>query len=154
MTPDGRGRFNAFANDASIYWTPWAGAHIIRGAIRAKWAQYGWERGYGYPTTDELNTPGRVGGKFNRFDRGKNHIYWSASTGAHTLSGAIFDRWAQAGFERSRCGLPSSDEHTFYESYYSLVRAVDFEGSYGSAEIDWTWNKDTNTAYISFYWCP
>ena len=58
-TPDGRGRFNHFARDASIYWTPSTGPMIVRGAIRKFWADAGWERGsWGYPVADEQRIPG------------------------------------------------------------------------------------------------
>lgn len=58
-TPDGRGRFNHFRNDASIYWTPTTGPMLVRGAIRQTWAEQGWERGpWGYPVGDEQRIPG------------------------------------------------------------------------------------------------
>lgn len=58
-TPDGRGRFNHFASDASIYWTSSTGPMIVRNAIRAYWAANGWERGpWGYPVADEQRIPG------------------------------------------------------------------------------------------------
>ncbi len=55
-TPDGVGRYNHFSGNGSIYWHPRTGPMEVRGGIRARWAQTGWERGaYGYPTSDELN---------------------------------------------------------------------------------------------------
>lgn len=49
-TPDGIGRYNHFQK-GSIYWTPATGAHEVYGAIRARWAELRWERGFlGYPT--------------------------------------------------------------------------------------------------------
>jgi LGFP repeat len=58
-TPDGRGRFNHFSRDASIYWTPSTGPMIVRGPIRAFWASQGWEQGpWGYPVGDEQRIPG------------------------------------------------------------------------------------------------
>jgi len=59
-TPDGVGRFNAFAGTggSGIYWTPNTGAHAVQGAIYAQWASLGYERGpLGYPTSDETPTP-------------------------------------------------------------------------------------------------
>ncbi len=73
-TPDGIGRFNHFANSGSIYWTPSTGAWSIHGAIRAKWASLGWERGVlGYPVTDETGTPDHVG-RFNHFSSNGVHL--------------------------------------------------------------------------------
>ncbi|WP_051668733.1 LGFP repeat-containing protein [Deinococcus frigens] len=55
-TPDRVGRFNHCSGNGSIYWHPRTGPMEVRGGIRARWAQTGWERGaYGYPTSDELN---------------------------------------------------------------------------------------------------
>jgi uncharacterized protein with LGFP repeats len=51
--PDGRGRFNHFEG-GSIYWTPQTGAHDVRGPIRDKWSELGFERSrLGYPTSDQ-----------------------------------------------------------------------------------------------------
>ncbi len=107
-TPDRVGRFNHFEG-GSIYWTPTTGAREVRGQIRGLWAHLGWESSaLGYPTTDELGTPDRVG-RFNHFTRAS--IYWTPATGAHEVRGTIRDRWASLGWERSRLGYPVSDEY-------------------------------------------
>jgi uncharacterized protein with LGFP repeats len=108
-TPDGTGRFNHFANNGSIYWTPSTGAWSVHGAIRDKWSSLGWERSFlGYPVTDETGTPdGR--GRFNHFS-GAGSIYWTPSTGPWSVHGAIRDKWASMGWERSCQGYPVSDE--------------------------------------------
>ena len=107
-TPDGVGRFNHFQG-GSIYWTPNTGAHELHGGIRDKWSSLGWERGpNGYPVTDETGTPDGVG-RFNHFQNGS--IYWTPSTGAHEVQGAIADEWASLGWEKSALGYPVSDEH-------------------------------------------
>jgi hypothetical protein len=116
-TPDGVGRFNHFAGPpgwgGSIYWTPSTGAHEVHGAIRAKWASLGWETSFlGYPTTDETRTPDGVG-RFNHFsskDGWGASIYWTPSTGAWSIHGAIRAKWASLGWERSCLGYPVSDE--------------------------------------------
>ena len=106
-TADGRGRCRDFER-GSIYWTPQTGAHEVHGDIRIKWAQLGGERSFlGFPMTDELGTPdGR--GRFNHFEGGS--IYWTPETHAHEVHGAIRDKWASMGWERSRMGYPISDE--------------------------------------------
>lgn len=48
------------------------------------------------------------GGCFEHFRNGS--IYWTRGTGAHTIWGAIRDRWAGLGWERGRLGYPTSDE--------------------------------------------
>nr|WP_167110943.1 PQQ-dependent sugar dehydrogenase [Amycolatopsis viridis] len=108
-TPDGVGRFNHFSREGSVYWTPANGAHSVWGLIRQVWQQTGWETGpMGYPVTDELTAPdGR--GKYNHFDKAAS-IYFSPSTGAHEVYGAIRQRWAALGWERSYLGYPTSGE--------------------------------------------
>ncbi|MGI8751195.1 MAG: DUF2961 domain-containing protein [Acidimicrobiales bacterium] len=122
-TADGFGRFNHFSSsadagniDSSIYWTPSTGAWSIHGAIQAKWASLGWERSFlGYPVTDETGTPDGFG-RFNHFSSSANtgnidgSIYWTPSTGAWSIHGAIRAKWASLGWERSCLGYPISDE--------------------------------------------
>jgi len=106
-TPDGVGRYNHFQG-GSIYWTPSIGAHVIYGAIRDKWASMGWERSFlGYPLTDELPAPDGIG-RYNHFQGGS--IYWTPTTHAYEVNGAIRDKWASIGWERSGLGYPLTDE--------------------------------------------
>jgi uncharacterized protein with LGFP repeats len=108
-TPDLVGRYNHFWNNGSIYWTPGTDARSIHGAIRDRWASLGWEAGpLGYPTTDEYGTPDGVG-RYNHFSNGGS-IYWSPSTGAWSIHGAIRDRWASLGWEAGPLGYPTTDE--------------------------------------------
>jgi hypothetical protein len=60
------GRFNEFAGDASIYWTPNTGPMVVRGDVRREWYGYVAERGpKGYPTSDgRVLGPGRAFGDF------------------------------------------------------------------------------------------
>lgn len=106
-TPDGVGRYNHFQG-GSIYWTPGLGAHEVHGYIKAKWESLGWEQSFlGYPITDELGTPDGIG-RYNHFQGGS--IYWTPTLGAHEVHGAIRDKWASLGWERSALGYPVSDE--------------------------------------------
>jgi glucose/arabinose dehydrogenase len=58
MTPDGNGRFNHFQN-GSIYYYPGIGVWEVRGAIKERWGNLGYERSYlGYPTSDEHDAGG------------------------------------------------------------------------------------------------
>ena len=127
-TADHRGRCRDFER-GSIYWSPATGAHEVHGDIRVKWARLGGERGFlGFPITDETGTPnGR--GRFNHFEHGS--IYWTPTTGAHEVHGAIRDKWASLGWERSRLGFPMSDERTPPDGH---GRFSDFEGG----TIVWT----------------
>ncbi|OYO18055.1 hypothetical protein CGZ93_15940 [Enemella dayhoffiae] len=92
-----------------IYWSPSSGAHPVWGLIADKWDSTNYEWGtLGYPTGDE-NCGLRDGGCFQTFQNGM--LYWSPRSGAHWIRGAIQDRWAQLGWERSRFGYPLSDEN-------------------------------------------
>lgn len=106
-TPDSSGFFRKYRN-GMIYWSPDTQAHEVHGAILGKWAALGFERSFlGYPLTNETGVLDGVG-RFNRFQRGM--IYWTPQTGAHEVHGAILDKWASLGFERSFLGYPVSDE--------------------------------------------
>ncbi|PPK97770.1 LGFP repeat-containing protein [Kineococcus xinjiangensis] len=101
-----RGAYNHFQG-GSVYWSAATGAQVVRGVIRERWANQGWEGGWlGYPTTGEV--PVR-GGAFNHFQGGS--VYWSPTTGAHSVRGAIRDAWARQGWEAGRLGFPTSEEH-------------------------------------------
>jgi hypothetical protein len=74
-TPDLVGRYNHFANDGSIYYTPNTGPKVVQGAVRDYWASQGWERSMlGYPVRDCF-TPGdgELAGDF------QNGVIWIGS---------------------------------------------------------------------------
>ena len=125
-TPNARGRYNDFQN-GGIYWLPGLGAHSVYGEIYRTWARFGYEGGrLGFPVTNESGTPDGAG-RFNHFEGGS--VYWSPRSGAHQIEGAIRDRWAALGWERSYLGYPTSDEYAVPGG-----RRSDFEGG----SITWT----------------
>ena len=80
----------------TIYWSAGTGAHEVHGAIRDKWLAAGGPAGFvGLPTSDEQNVTGVTGAKYNQF-QGAN-IYWSATTGAHEVHGAILAKYLAVG---------------------------------------------------------
>jgi uncharacterized protein with LGFP repeats len=120
-TRNRRGRFRDFQH-GSIYWSPATQAHEVHGEIRVKWARLRGTDGFlGFPTTDELGTPDRVG-RYNHFEHGS--IYWTPRTGAHEVHGAIRDKWASLGWERSWLRYPTSDERAAPGG----ARVSEFEG--------------------------
>jgi uncharacterized protein with LGFP repeats len=83
-------------------------AFKVYGEIGKKYNSLGGPNGFlGEPTTDETGTPDGVG-RFNHFKNGS--IYWTPATQAHEVHGAIRDKWASMGWERSLLGYPISDE--------------------------------------------
>ena len=106
-TADGIGRFNDFSKGGSVYWTAATDAHVVYGAIKARWLAYGGPGGpLGYPVTDE--TAGPAGSRFNDFSKGGS-VYWSEQTGAHAVHGLIRALWLQTG-GAAVLGLPTTDE--------------------------------------------
>ena len=74
-------------------------------AIYARWQAMGGTAGtLGAPTSPE--TPGAGSARYVTFDRGA--VYWSPSTGAAPVRGAIYDAWATLGFERGALGCPTT----------------------------------------------
>jgi len=107
---DGTGRYNNFATGGALYWSPTVGAHEVHGAIDSKWGVLGWEMGpQGYPLTDEQPTADGIG-RYNDFQNGS--IYWTPTTGAQSIQGAIRDKWAQDQWETGFLGYPLTDERT------------------------------------------
>lgn len=86
-------------------------AFEIHGAIYQKWLALG-GIGFGLPTTDESATPDGIG-RFNHFNANSASIYWTPGTGAQAVYGAIHERWASLGWERSYLGYPTTDEVDF-----------------------------------------
>ncbi|HZD65175.1 MAG TPA: choice-of-anchor D domain-containing protein, partial [Acidimicrobiales bacterium] len=134
-TPDGVGRFNHFANDGSIYWTPGTGAWSIHGAIRDHWAAMGWERSaLGYPTSDETGVSDGVG-RYNTFaGGGGGAIYWTPRTGAWSVHGAILAHYQTLGGPTGVLGYPVTDETGTPDG---VGRFNTFAGG-GGASIYWT----------------
>ena len=119
-TPDGRGRFNHFQN-GSIYWTPQTGAHPVSGGILAEWSAQGWEGGpLGYPTADEIATPGKPG-KVQGFEIG---AMYSSANGTHAVLGMIMGKYGELGWENGWLGFPKSNEVPIKDN----GRFTEFEG--------------------------
>lgn len=103
------GRAQDFRN-GRVIWSAKTGAKVVGGAIGGAYVAAGGPGGYlGFPTSDELGTPDRIG-RFNRFENG--NVYWTAKTGAHPVVGAISAAWGKAGYERGPLGYPAGDEIT------------------------------------------
>jgi hypothetical protein len=111
--PAGGGRgLGMHFQGGSIYWSPSTGAHEVRGAIRDRWAAANWENGFlGFPISDEFSA-GSGRGRGSHFQNGS--IYWSPSTGAHEVHGAIREEWGRLGWEHN-LGFPVTDEHDSFE---------------------------------------
>jgi hypothetical protein len=96
-----------------IYVKPPAGPCWVQGAILGKYLELNAQAGnLAWPTTDELATSGGEG-RYTHFERGS--IFWSYPTGAHEVHGAIRDKWASLGWEKSWLGYPISDEKEYSE---------------------------------------
>jgi hypothetical protein len=125
-TPSGEGAYNHFLNLAdgqtrSIYWTPQYGAHRVGGLIRDRWASLNWETNSGYPTTEEIDTPGG-GGRVSYFAPisngqdgrvwGVNGIYWkNGSPAAWSVHGPFYQTYRAMGETSSWLGYPISNEY-------------------------------------------
>src|SRR5205823_5670897 len=103
-------------------------AHVVYGAIGAKYNWAGGPTGYGLPTSDEAWVPGLPGVRAQYFS-GDGHeyisgaglggraIYWSAATGAHIVYGALETEYENTGRKfdglghtvRQVLGAPTSD---------------------------------------------
>lgn len=77
------------------------------GAIYARWQAIGGMNSVlGAPTSPEADAKGDA--KYATFAKGA--MYWSPTTGAQPVTGAIYDAWASRSYERGPLGLPTSAE--------------------------------------------
>ena len=91
-----------------VFWSQPTGAHSVVGAIGAAYQAEGGPDGtLGLPTSGETVTPDGKG-RFSTFQNGV--IYWSPTTGAHAVRGAIRAMWQDRGSERGDLGYPTTDE--------------------------------------------
>ena len=90
----------------AVYWSSATGAHVVRGDILAKWRQWGAESGaLGYPTGSDTAAPD--GGYLTTFRGGT--VWWSSSTGAKVLRGALLEHYLAAGGPQ-KLGYPTTDD--------------------------------------------
>lgn len=94
--------------NGAIYVSAHTAPAWVYGAIGERYDGFGGSAGWlGMPITDETGTPdGR--GRYNHFENGS--IYWTQTTGAFEVHGAIRDKWASLGWETSFLGYPTTDE--------------------------------------------
>lgn len=159
-TGDGVGRFSRFQHGA-VYWSPATGPHEVHGAIASKYDQLWGPTGIlGYPITDETKTPDTVG-RYNHFQHGS--IYWTPTTGAHEVHGAIREQWKASGWEKGPLGYPTSDEFTIpgtngrrsvFErgaiDWYPGKGATTVAHSYDLKALDWCYTLDPTSKWITF----
>jgi uncharacterized protein with LGFP repeats len=112
-------RMNTFQGGA-IYWSSGTGAHVVYGAILAKYNSLGWAAAGSLPTDDEswlFNGQLYSGIRVQHFEN-NGSIMWSQATGAHAVYGAILSEYRTTFFETDYygtrvmqiLGAPTSDE--------------------------------------------
>ncbi|QRZ61803.1 S8 family serine peptidase [Rothia sp. ZJ932] len=132
------GAIQHFERSMSLYWTPRYGAHPMywAGAIGNTYRLADYERGYGYPITDEIAVPGGSTQKFVDSSGRFTSLYWGASHHrVHKVweAGAIGAKYTAEG-AAARFGVPHEDEVAIHHG----VRQTFIHGS-----------KETR-----FYWSP
>lgn len=91
----------------TVYTSEASGTHSVSGAFRGLYDTVRWEQGFlGYPTSQEV--PVRDGGVYQNYQGGV--MYWSPTTGAHTVSGSFLEGYARSGYENGYLGYPTSQE--------------------------------------------
>jgi len=94
-----------------MYYSAATGAHEVHVLILSRYLALGGPAGaLRLPITDETRTPDGVG-RYNHFSAGGS-IYWTPTTSAHAVYGAIRVRWSQLGWERGALGYPTTDEYS------------------------------------------
>ncbi|MGY1719544.1 hypothetical protein ACI8AG_10925 [Blastococcus sp. SYSU DS0552] len=104
LAPGGRGFVVDFQH-GSLYWSPNTGAHVVRGALLARYRALGGPQGLGYPTGDDQSAAG--GGFMTPFEWGD--LYWSAAHEVKVVKGAILAAYKKAGGPAA-LGYPTGDD--------------------------------------------
>lgn len=117
-----------------MFFTPATGAHFMQGAILEKYESLGGpaDSDLGFPTIDE--GAGRAADSRNSTFSAPDHpvIFWTPSTGARVVRGAINSAWDKLGGSAGVLGVPAEDE-----SFDGDVISQKFTGG----EI--SWNRKT-----------
>lgn len=105
--PGNTGKRSEFLG-GNIYWSAATDAHPVAHEFLTKWGEKGYESGYlKYPTTDEIVLSD---GTSRRQEYQGGSIYFKFGVGAHTVQGAIRDKWRAMNAETGILGFPISDE--------------------------------------------
>jgi hypothetical protein len=108
--------------------------------IQQKYSDLGGDGGFlGKATMGLGRCPDGIG-YFIHYEGGS--IYWSPSTGAHEIHGAIREKWKNMGWERSRLGYPTSDETPVAHGRYSRFQngIIYWSPSSGANEVHGDYN--------------
>ncbi|WP_131787672.1 GH25 family lysozyme [Protofrankia symbiont of Coriaria ruscifolia] len=104
----GGGRWRQF-EQGLLFWSVATDVHEVHGGISAKYLNLGGSNSFlGRPTSDEVDAEAS-GSRQSAFQGGR--IYWSSSTDAHEIHGAILNYYLSLGAAGSDLGLPVSDEY-------------------------------------------
>jgi len=128
-------------------------AHVVYGAIGGHYRQLQDVHGFlGLPISDEEAV---VNGRRSRFDHGD--IYWSPSTGAQEVHGAIRVKWEALGGPSGFLGYPKTDELPITHQGAEIGRTNQFAGGWiywsgqsGAFEV----HGDIRRAWIEKYGGP
>ncbi|WP_288782061.1 S8 family serine peptidase [uncultured Kocuria sp.] len=139
------GVFQEFTKNYTIYWTPFTGTHSVNfnGAIGAKYRAGGYERAYGYPSSEEFKKNGFSYQWFKTKAGKSTLIMWTPQNGAQVIneSGSIGNRWVQMGRENGS-GFPTSDEISANGLAYQWFKK-------GNTSSFYMWSPATGTHIIN-----
>jgi uncharacterized protein with LGFP repeats len=120
----------------AVYWSPATGAHAVSGGTMGVWQSLGAQNGVlGYPTGGMFC--GITAGGCGQFFTG-GVVYWSSSTGAHAVLGAIRDTWRSRGWEGGPLGYPTAER---------VAVSVGWQQQFQGGTI--TWNTSTGAVTVS-----
>lgn len=100
--PGGRA---SYFQRAHVYWSPETNARIVYGAILSKYVELDGAERWGLPIADEVAV---TNGRASHFQRAR--IYWSETTGAKMVYGAILSTYLDHGGPEGVLRLPTTDE--------------------------------------------
>lgn len=117
------GVYQTFDSGITLYWTADAGVHSVwtKGGIGQKFREMGYERGIGYPVTEE--TVGEFGSVYQIFEKptgGRTMLSWHQNLGTFAFSGNEYG-WVMDP-EARVTGIPASNKTPIAGGHYTKFK--------------------------------
>ncbi|MDQ0619531.1 GH25 family lysozyme M1 (1,4-beta-N-acetylmuramidase) [Arthrobacter globiformis] len=128
-----------------VYATPGVGTFAVANKYMSGWKAAGWQQGIGYPTA-AASCGLYGGGCYQPFQKG--NIYFTASTGAHAVTGSYWNAWKEAGWQQglgyptgpTACGLYGGGCYQPFQKanvYFSSTTGA--HAVFGAYFTSWKW---------------
>jgi uncharacterized protein with LGFP repeats len=147
-TPEVFGAYEFYQGPAgrgAVYWSERTFAHEMHGDILRTWEWNDYERGVGFPSTDEISafSNWQPDARKQEFNKGTAHIVYS-TYGTYAIYGDIHAAWMATGGEHGY-GYPSYPEYKVENAWTSRCPVGHQSQIFQTVQRNWfaCWDPDT-----------